>query len=292
MISVCFRFDDPSALSDHALERRIFEVFSRFEVPLCVAAIPFACTRSGEPVPLTSHNAPHLIEASQRGVIEVAQHGHSHLPRSQDNKGGRSEFAGLEAAEQARLIQEGRQHPSALFGHAIRGFVPPWNTYDSTTARVLEEAGFEFLSAGWDFHRAGALPIVPRTCSLRDARCAIEGALAFRSLAPVLVVVMHPDDFKEFRLPPLPDEPPPFTSLPELESLLGWLQSQRHVDTPALGTIAESVRDGTALSNPRELKLPFRIRTLLPPMLARSNGWRMLPVILWGALQTRYGSGG
>jgi peptidoglycan/xylan/chitin deacetylase (PgdA/CDA1 family) len=292
MISVCFRFDDPSAISDHELERRIFDIFSGFDVPLCVAAIPFARTRSGESVPLSPENAAHLIDASKAGVVEIAQHGHSHIQRGHDANGAHSEFAGVAAAEQTRLIREGMEHLAGVFHQRIKGFVPPWNTYDRTTIQVLDELGFEFVSAGWEVCKSGTLPEVPRTCTLGTARRAIESALLFQSLAPVLVIVFHPDDFQEFRLPPLPDEPPPFTNLEELKALLGWISKQPGIDVDALSKIAESTRNGASLRNPADLRLPSRVKALVPPMLTRSSEWKMLPGLLWGAFRVRYGVGG
>ena len=290
MISVCFRFDDPSAISDHRLEAGIFDIFARLEVPLCVAPIPFARTVSGAVISLSPQNASHLIDAARAGIIEIAQHGHSHVHRGVDARGVHSEFAGVAAAEQARLIEEGREHLSSMFSHRINGFVPPWNTYDLATAQALDEAGFEFLSAGWEVLNYGKLAIVPRTCTLRNARSAIEKALCFQPLAPVLVAVFHPDDFVEFMHPPLPDEPPPFTNLRELEALLGWIKTIPAIKTDSLSRVAEAVRNGMPLRNPGELNLPYRVKALIPPILVRRADWRVFPAILWGAFRSNTAS--
>ncbi len=292
MISVCFRFDDPSATSDHKLEQEVFEIFARFDVPLCVATIPFARSPAGELVRLSTQNALHLLDASRAGVIEIAQHGHSHISRAPAGRRIRSEFAGLPASEQMRLIREGMEHLESVFDHRIKGFVPPWNSYDRVTAQALDEAGFQFLSigkeVGQDLIRFGTLPVICGTGGLLRARPAIERAMCFQSLAPVQVVIFHPDDFEEFRSPPLPDEPPPFTNLRELEGLLGWIKASPNVRTETISRIAESVRHGTKLRTRSELNLPHRIQSLVPPMLARSGDWMTLPGVLWGALRSRY----
>jgi peptidoglycan/xylan/chitin deacetylase (PgdA/CDA1 family) len=290
MISICFRFDDPSATSDHDLERKILEIFAQRHVPLCVAAIPFTRASNREPVPLSGQNAAHLLEAERAGAIEIAQHGHSHLRRGANQRGVRSEFAGVPAVDQTRLIGEGRKHLATVLGHDVSGFVPPWNTYDQSTMQAVAAAGFEFLSAGPEVVPFGTLPVVPATCSLRDARRAAEGALFFRSLAPLLVVVFHPDDFEEFRFPPRPDEAPPFTNLRELEALLDWIQSTPHMRTEAISRIAKSVRGGTRLRSLDEMSLPYRVKARMPPMLTRSDPWTAMPGILWGALRSRYGA--
>jgi peptidoglycan/xylan/chitin deacetylase (PgdA/CDA1 family) len=286
MISVCFRFDDPSATSDHALERRIVEIFARRDVPLCVAAIPFSRAIGGESIPLSAQNAAHLVEAAGAGVVEIAQHGHSHIRRGSDARGMRSEFAGVPAAEQVRLIREGMEHLASLFSCHIKGFVPPWNTYDQSTVRAVDEAGFQYLSAGDEVLASRTVAIVPRTCTLRTVRSVLERAFRFRSLAPVVVAVFHPDDFEEFKYPPRPDEPPPFTSLLELDALLGWVKSTPQLQAEAIGCIAESSRNGTRLRNPAELRLPYRVKASVPPMLARSGAWRTYTGTLWGALRS------
>ena len=202
-----------------------------------------------------------------------------------------SEFFGVPFDEQSRLIAEGNAHLAALFGRRIKGFVPPWNTYDHSTLRALALAGFEFLSAGPEFIESDPLPVVPATCSLHNARQAVEGAWYFQALAPLVVVVFHPDDFHEFKLQPLPDDPPSFTSLPELEALLDWIKDSAWIRTEALGSIAESVRNGTPLCNPNGLKLPDRVKALVPLILTRSGEWVTGPGIVWGAIRRHWLNG-
>jgi peptidoglycan/xylan/chitin deacetylase (PgdA/CDA1 family) len=287
MIAVCFRLDDPSASSDHDLESDILELFARFHVPLCVAAIPFARDPDRESIPLSAQNAGHLLQAERAGVVEIAQHGHSHVHRGMARSGVRSEFAGVPAAEQARIIEEGRKHLEAVIGHEIYGFVPPWNTYDYATTEILAAAGFEYLSAGRQVIQHAVLPVIPSTCGLRDVRETAERALCFGELAPVLVVVFHPDDFEEFRSPPRDDEPPPFTSLRELAGLLDWVTTNRDVQLETISAIAQSVREGMPLRTTNEIRLPYRIKALIPSVLIRSDDWKTLAGVLLGAFRRR-----
>jgi len=282
VISVCFRLDDPSPIGDPEVERSILEIFARRHIPLCVATIPFAKTANGEAIPLSRRNASHLVDAVREGTIEIAQHGHMHLRSRTTDRGAPSEFFGVPFEEQFRLITEGMAHLATLFERPIKGFVPPWNTYDHSTLRAVVAAGFEFLSAGPEMIKFGTLAVVPATCTLRNARQAVEGAWHFQALAPLLVVAFHPDDFEEFKLPPLQDDLPPFTTLPELEALLDWIKDASWIRTEALGRIAESVRNGTPLCNPNGLKLPDRIKALVPPILTSSGEWTTAPGILWG----------
>jgi peptidoglycan/xylan/chitin deacetylase (PgdA/CDA1 family) len=284
-VSVCFRFDDPSAISDHRLESQILGIFEEIHIPLTVAAIPFSRTPSGEMTALSSVNAPHLLEAAASPLICMAQHGHSHIHRGRTTAGAHSEFAGLADADQLSLIKEGMEHLSSVFGREIRGFVPPWNTYDHATARAADELGFLFLSAGSEVFQSGGLPVIPRTCTLRNARTAIEQSSHFQALSPVVVVVFHPDDFEEFRDPPLPDEPPPFTNLHELRALLEWLTVEPWVQPASLDRLAQQMRGGSLLWNPSELRVPWRIKAHFPPLLARSSKLKAVPALLAGSFR-------
>jgi len=287
MVSVCFRLDDPSARSDHKLEARIFECFSRHDVPLCAAVVPFAGAGIGRSIPLSPQNAAHLFDAAKAGVIDISQHGHSHVHRGNDARGRRSEFAGLPLAEQARLIEEGRDLLASAFSRPIRGFVPPWNTYDESTTRALEESGFEYLSAGYDVSRFGRLQLVPTTCTLRDVKTLVEQAQPFASLAPVLVVAFHGDDFEEYHRSPRAGEDGPFTNIQGLDALFAWIKAQPRVRTDSLDRITR----GEILQSHRELPLPHQVKSLLPRMLVRSGrAWSYVPGILWAALRNRWAS--
>jgi hypothetical protein len=82
---------------------------------------------------------------------ELAQHGYTH-ENVGEGRGGllydtRSEFAGLDYAEQERRIGAGRD---ILESHGISPttFIPPWHEYDRTTVRALGAEGFNCLNEG------------------------------------------------------------------------------------------------------------------------------------------------
>ena len=285
MLTVCFRYDDASATSDHSVESAVFDIFRRYQFPLCVAAIPFRRKKNGELHAISPGNTTHLVDAVSAGIVEIAQHGHSHLPRSTDTRGRRSEFAGLGVEEQVKLISEGMQRLQDTFGQRIKGFVPPWNTYDCATVQALETTGFMYLSVGMEVRKCSALPILPITSTLSAARIDAERARSFPSLAPVVVVIIHSDDFEEYRSKPRPDEELPTTNLRELESLLAWLKAQRRVKVEALARVAETARKAAGLRTASELKLPYRLRVRIPPMIVRAPGWRTVPAILYRVLR-------
>jgi peptidoglycan/xylan/chitin deacetylase (PgdA/CDA1 family) len=271
MISVCFRFDDPSATSDHELERRIIDLFQEYQVPLCVAAIPYQQTADGEIEALSPQHAGHLIDAQHSGNIDIALHGHTHIHRSGDGTATKSEFASLPLVQQSQLIEQGLTHLKTIFPEAINGFVPPWNSYDRNTARAVAQAGMRYLSASWEMFSYGELAIVPRTCTLRNARQAIAAALTIAEFDPVVVVVFHPDEFEEYRDLPRDGEPPSFTSLPALASLLGWVRNNTPADVSSIREVAINLGKGRPLWTPHDLPLPYRVKSVVPRnMLLRS----------------------
>jgi len=276
MITVCFRCDDPSATSDHDLERRMLALFRRHGVPLCVAPIPFRRTPEGSILPLARSHAEHWIEAQQEGLADIALHGHTHIDRSKGGKGARSEFRGQPLAQQSSLVAEGLAHLRTVFPGPIEGFVPPWNSYDGNTARAVLESGLRYLSAGWQRYGYRDLVLVPRTCNMKDARRAIDWAQSVTAFDPLVVVVMHPDEFEEYRNPPRPDDPPPFTSLAALDSLLGWL---RHELPESVSSIREvALARSRPLWTPYDLPLPYRLKATVPNnLLLRRSKAATLP---------------
>ena len=91
MIDVALRFDDPSAVSDHTLERAILHAMATHDVCATFAVIPNAGR-----VPLSADSVPHLVEARQAGRLEIAQHGFNH-ESCRPEADLPSEFSGLDA---------------------------------------------------------------------------------------------------------------------------------------------------------------------------------------------------
>ena len=287
MISVSFRFDDPSPGSDQALERNIITILTRHQVPACFAVVPVYSPHVGESKTWTPQGARHLIEAQQAGIVEIAQHGDTHLDRGKAVGGGLSEFSGITLSQQLAAIKHGCTQLNAIFGLVPRGFVPPWNSYDKNTSKAVREAGLCWLSASWAIHPAAGLPIIPRTCTLRNAADTINAAARFSHLDPLIVVVFHPDDFEEFWYPPADDEPPPFINLQQFEALVAQVSDDPDIQIETLGQIAGRQRSGQALwslENQRWYEhLPHRLRNRLPKnVLMSGSRWSALPTLLRG----------
>lgn len=142
---VCLRFDD---YHQNVAHQTWVDVLSRYDERGLrgVVAVPpkFEDERLSEDV------VPFLYDLREHGW-EIAQHGYEH-ENVGEGRGGplyddRSEFAGLDYAEQDRRVGAGRD---ILESHGFdpTTFVPPWHEYDRTTARALAANGFDCINEG------------------------------------------------------------------------------------------------------------------------------------------------
>jgi peptidoglycan/xylan/chitin deacetylase (PgdA/CDA1 family) len=197
MITVAFRLDDPSETSNQEVEAGILDVLRALHTPCTFAVIPFRML-DGKRIGLSAERARPLVDAAHEGIIEPALHGYVHV-RALPEMTQPSEFSGRPHEEQRSMILEGRTHLETVFGQAITGFIPPWNSYDKNTFEILETEGFKYLSSGWraPSHVKGKIKALPLTAHLGDIPQAIAEARRFISAHPIIVVVMHHYDFAE-----------------------------------------------------------------------------------------------
>lgn len=193
MIDVAIRFDDPSASSDHALERALLRIMEAHQVCATFAVIPHTDQR-----PLLAEDVPHLLEGQQRGILEIAQHGFDHVS-CRPGSALPSEFAGLDPATQREKITAGRATLERVFGVPVSGFVPPFNTFDHATASILSDQGFHYLSAGSEHGliETGCLAQLPRTCQIVELERALSEARRRPNGQLAIMAVMHHYDFQE-----------------------------------------------------------------------------------------------
>jgi peptidoglycan/xylan/chitin deacetylase (PgdA/CDA1 family) len=277
MINVVFRFDDPSATSDHVVECTLIKELEQRGLCATFAVIPFRLV-NGEKRGVDRDNAPHLLEAWRRGTIEIAQHGCCHVRLPDANPAQPSEFCGRPAAEQAALIEEGKAWLTQALGVVPVGFVPPWNTADAGTVWALEQSGFTYLASDIDNFPdyRGSLRCLPRSCGPNTAMEALDEARRLRHLNPTLVLVLHHYDF----------QPGGFGFTPFFE-ILDRIAADPQIRVLTLEQLvkATSARDGflaARLKLAREqahwrLRVLFPRHCLLPHPLWRAVVARMLP---------------
>lgn len=289
-IRVCFRFDDPRANSDHALEARVLEVFRSYGFPLTVAVVPFSL--EGEAYrALQPGDLPHISEAHDSGHVEVALHGYRHKAISNDPGGVSSEFFGVDRSRQLETIRAGKVVLEEVFGVPMRGFVPPWNTHDQNTLDASAELGFSYLSCGVQAGGSITKPLViPKTCSMRraEAHSALWSAKRHLACEPVIVFVFHPDNFVEFRSPPGPGEGPAFLSIPKLGQILAdFAGEQAWITVCTLAEVSQTLETGRTLWTSVEYdfirRASWRLRTRFPlGFCSISSKRRALSGALWG----------
>jgi peptidoglycan/xylan/chitin deacetylase (PgdA/CDA1 family) len=258
MIDVAIRFDDPSALSDHALERGLLRIMAEHGVRATFAVVPHAGGQA-----LHAAQVPHLVDAARADRLEIAQHGFSHEACGTASAPP-SEFAGADPVAQARRIAAGRAILAQVFGHAPAGFVPPFNTFDRHTVAALASQGFCYLSAGGEHGMVEAeRPVqLPRTCQTTELHAAIREARRHPAGRPAIVAVLHHYDFRESGQPDAP------LTLKTLAVLLAWLREQPDVRLHTLGELAQRHAAGVWRKAARRsrwvARRHWRLRALFP----------------------------
>lgn len=252
-ILVALRYDDLTAASDWPAEQRLVELASAHRLPVSVAVIPALFepppddALADSPSPPRAEPSPRDAESdderasaerasagrtfeekvvrlrhlAESGVVEIAQHGWTHYYRT-DRPWPRTELAGLTYRDQRSRIQRGKKRLERTLGVTVKTFMPPWNSYDATTLRVLNDLGFELVSAGRrgtaDLRPGRKLGYLPATCEHDQVRAAV--AEARQTGGPALIVVqLHPYNLG----------PDGSLGLEGLERLVAWLGSQPDV---------------------------------------------------------------
>ncbi len=274
MIHLALRLDDPSVTSDHALERNIIALLIKHGLSATFAVIPFRRVDSAL-LAFSAGKAAHLLDASAQGVIEIAMHGYCHEQLGVGTRGGKSEFAGIPLERQEEMIAQGLALMRAVFGPVIRGFVPPWNSFDAATTEVLQHKEFSYISGGWDVPAKHAnLVVLPRTCNLHTLQAAVSEARRFRSLSPLIVAVMHHYDFREA------GGDKAIMDLAEFDTLLQWVKAQPDIQVQTMGQLAAGTSPAQARRGMRLRRiknLHWRLNWLLPEYsLPTAPAWKLL----------------
>lgn len=115
---------------------RLLDIFRKYEIPLCAAAIPLYAKDSYKKGSF----------AKDKNVLEIHSHGYSHLDHQ--NQGKKAEFGNARNPQsvQEELIRS-REITQELFGELyFEAFTPPWNRIEDSLLPLLPAAGFKVLS--------------------------------------------------------------------------------------------------------------------------------------------------
>ena len=265
-ITVVFRFDDYSEGRSVEFKSAVINIFSKHGIPFTSAVIPFVEIQdsvSGELVlrPLSIEKSGILIDAINTGIIEIAQHGYNHKNNRHDRR--YSEFAGLSYDDQYSRIKKGKDYLEQLLGIKIKSFVPPYNMYDKTTVKVLDELDFEVVSGDillGETYPGSGLKVIPNTTTLYQFKKAIESAFKSPEKDPLVVCMIHDYDFASIN----PDKG--FTTLEELDKTLEWLKMQKGVRTFTFDELAQFFPN-IGMNRYDENKRTANLISKLPPVI-------------------------
>lgn len=269
-ITVVFRYDDISEISDTILETELISAFQNNDMAFTVGVIPFVFNgdqgdpalnqNNAENLPLGSAKTEMLTSAVQEGVVEVVLHGYSH--QTIPSEGGHSEFKGLNYDMQYKKISDSVAFLKDRLEVPITTFVPPWNRYDSSTLKVLNELGFSVLSANQDGLPMGSSPLLflPSTCD--DLAILQETVINARNSIdprPVIVVLFHQYEILGN------DVNRPQMNVAQFNSLLEWLKAQNDVEVLTIQQTLAQVPDLNA--HRYEYNQAVLDSKMIPPML-------------------------
>jgi peptidoglycan/xylan/chitin deacetylase (PgdA/CDA1 family) len=244
-IIVVFRYDDYSSLSSTELELSLINTFQKYKIACTFGIIPFTVSNhlNSSPqnvFPLSQPKAMILRNAMKDGTLEIAQHGYSH--KTTPEKGVYSEFYGLDYNSQLQKIEKGKKYLEELLHTKINTFIPPFNSYDLNTIRVLEKLNFSCISSSLDGDATefSKLCFLPKTCNLLQLQNAVKTARNIRDSQPIIVVLFHEYDFLEI------DKIQGKFTYQELLDLLNWITSQKDIHVMTINQATYIVSDLSA----------------------------------------------
>ncbi|MDG5758495.1 DUF2334 domain-containing protein [Natronococcus sp. A-GB1] len=259
---VIFRNDDIQPWYNQEEMRAVDEVFIERDVPVTLGIIPD--TNGSAALTEDPELCEYLqsLETNHPGQFEMAIHGTTHEPVTDFY--GASEFGGLPETEQRERLAEGEALLADCVDSPSSTFIPPMNTYDTTTVEVLAESNYTAVSGGqWftdeyydtdneTYFRAGGLTHVPETqafenwSAYEEAGEDDDGDVPFHDLETltdsfdashdengVHVVMLHYQYFTT-------DD-----RLEKLESLIEHMQSEDDVGFLTVEQFAEGLEDGS-----------------------------------------------
>ena len=166
---VIIRYDDYGVWCNQdwiQIEEEIIRSHEKYDVKLTYAVIPeskyplvrhklspqsypaVVDSMRSNPYPLTegSQRVELLKKSVKSGIIEVALHGYYH-PKGYSNTEKNTEYYNIPYDTQYWKLKKGKHLLDSLFETNVTTLVPPHNTYDNLTLDLLQEFGFNCISA-------------------------------------------------------------------------------------------------------------------------------------------------
>lgn len=263
-VVVVLRYDDFGVDSDLELEKKVVSLLRKHNLCAVFGVVPFTCPDiQDEKQALSMHavKADLLREGVADGTLEAALHGFCHEFRKLPN-GDNTEFETRPLAVQSDLIKLGMDEVLRCADQSPSCFIPPFNSYDLNTVTALERAGIRCLSASMlgSAPTASSLLFFPQTCSLMQARAAIESARRDKDASALIMPLFHQFDFLEN------DPVRGRWTLTDFEDLLQWIAAQPDV---RVRTVGQTMDEGHDLGVPRYTAQQRFLKASLHPWSAR-----------------------
>lgn len=258
------RYDDYSSRSSLDVERPLIQLIDELNYPCTFSVIPYVFDGAGfcqtgqlSLCRLSSEKANLIRNPVDRGMIEIALHGWSHVALSTIRDF--AEFSDAMPMEtQRRLIRDGRACLEDLFQRRISLFVPPWNRLGRTTIEALKAEEMFTVSAGYPSHWEPDSPLaglegkgitnVPCWREIRQTPHSIVLARRFGGSGTIVGTQLHDYDFLEsgyatgtFTMKALRDVLTPLRKQPDVSTMsagnaaeaqggAGWDRMRLHVE--------------------------------------------------------------
>jgi len=209
-IKILFRYDDYEFV-DKEFNDSLLNVFEKNNIPINIGIIPF--DENNIPFDCDSLQLERIKKGIKNKTIDVAQHGYNH--QNIDNK--YTEFNGIGINEQYNRIYKGKYFLDSLFNFDLKTFIPPWNSYDSATLKVLDSLNFSCISADkWGNSASSKIKYLPDT---------YEGIKNLEELLKnnkdenaIIIILIHKYAFENYKSEYITEK----ITFNQLDTLLSW----------------------------------------------------------------------
>lgn len=294
-ISLVFRLDDYSAISDSEFENKLLSLMDKYNVPCTFGVVPFVYEDEWDPSPqvehpLTQEKIDLIKPFVEKGLVEVALHGyHHHTQKIRLNGHIPGEFYGIPIEQQFNMIKRGKGFLEDAFSYDVTTFIPPWNTYDENTLIALEQNGFRCISTGPRFgpvSQGEKLAYIPALCKLSKTKDVLEELQLLNESSASVVVWFHQYELAEI----YPTKTNDHLTFGFLESLFFWITQNQNI---TIKTLAQAVT-GDKIYHKRRYQLVTKLRkntSITPPFLKTlqelpdyypQHEYLLRKLLLWG----------
>jgi predicted deacetylase len=244
---IVFRFDDFQLISSTFYDSLLY-TFKKNKIPICLGTIPF--DKNGLFHNELNYKQLNSFKTSiKNNEIEIALHGYDHKD-NELKKGSflkspiESEFSKLSYKAQFTRLKIAKESIDSLLGINVNIFIPPYNTYDDNTLKVLDTLKFEIISANiYGPSRSNKIKYIPFTINdLNELQKVIR---KHQNHKISIIVMMHSFSFKggsnyvgDYAKP---------MDFKQLDALLHWIRNQYYIEA----TTFSALNQGEIFDNKR-----------------------------------------